>query len=145
MKYSSMFCCCAPLLQCSRDKKKYSCLQSVSRAEPRAGFHVFLEGFTLRWCFCLAFIGIYEHQHQVGSCHPDHVWMKITNRRTELRACSLLVFPALHSSFPQACRFIPSPCCSEIVQRNVNSRLVRLCENAPPEAMTLSISATFRC
>lgn len=92
MKYSSMFCCCAPLQQCSRDKKKYSCLQSVSRAEPRAGFHVFLEGFTLRWCFYLAFIGIYEHQQQVGSCHPDHVWMKITNRRTELPACSLPVF-----------------------------------------------------
>lgn len=69
------------------------------------------------------------------------------NYKQENWAASMLStsFPALHSSFPQACRFIPSPCCSEIVQRNVNSRLVRLCENAPPEAMTLSISATFRC
>lgn len=59
---------------------------------PELACHVFPEGFTLRWCFCLAFIGIYEHQHQVGSCHPDHVWMKITNRTTELPACSLPVF-----------------------------------------------------
>lgn len=93
------------------------------------------------------------------SCLYRNLWAPATGRqlpsgpcvdenyKQENWAASMLStsFPALHSSFPQACRFIPSPCCSEIVQRNVNSRLVRLCENAPPEAMTLSISATFRC
>lgn len=145
MKYSSMFCCYAPLQQCSRDKKKYSCLQSVSRAEPRAGLPCVSGGVYSQVVFL--------------SCLYRNLWAPATGRqlpsgpcvdenyKQENWAASMLStsFPALHSSFPQVCRFIPSPCCSEIVQRNVNCRLVRLCENALPEAMTLSISATFRC
>lgn len=129
----------------AQEINRSTCVFSLRRAEPRAGLPRVSGGGYSQVVFL--------------SCLYRNLWAPASGRqlpsgprvdenyKQKNWAASMLStsFPALHLSFPQACRFILSPCCSEIVQRNVNSRLVRLCENAPPEAMTLSISATFKC